>query len=85
MQNNEKIYKKKVDISKILCNNHFKKQRYIILKNIVLLEMYFMLSFITIWVGGLKALCLSRWGDIVIGETDKQRGKLVSYSIYLNV
>ena len=85
MQNNEKNYKKRVDISEILCNNHFKKQRYIILKNTVLLEMYFMLSFITIWVGGLKALCLSRWSDIVIGETDKQRGKLVSYSIYLNV
>ena len=59
MQNNEKNYKKRVDISNILCDNHFKKQRYMILKNTVLLEMYFMLSFITLYVGGLKALCLS--------------------------
>ena len=59
MQITEEFYKKRVDISKKVCNNHFKKQRYMILKNTVLLEMYFMLSFITLYVGGLKALCLS--------------------------
>ena len=78
MQINEKNYKKRVDIRVKLCNNHFKKQRYMILKNSVLLGMYFMLSFITVWVGGLERLCLSRRSDIVNGETDKQRGKLVS-------